>query len=248
MKNDYSFENFKKRREEIRKKTLNTKNSLLRLFLTTFLVVLLSFLVLAGLFSPHLNIPALNDDPDSVTNMSSSDFKSRIDFRLKQIQMDDETINSPLSENQKQKSEAETKIPNMITQKQQEGVIKLDLSNSNSPQSTNNMSVRQNQPAQMQPPIKKNDIQQPPAPYVPKTVQDNSKNYKILVGNYASPEDAQELSDIIFANSSSAGKPYVKSYNGIYCVQVGSYLDFTKAQNIANAYRSKNYKVRVVEE
>ena len=78
MKNEYSFEHFQKRREDIRKINGRTKQTLLRLFLTTFSIVLFSFLVLATIMSPNLNIPALNDDTESINDVSSSDFKSRI--------------------------------------------------------------------------------------------------------------------------------------------------------------------------
>ncbi|MEI8377866.1 MAG: SPOR domain-containing protein [bacterium] len=264
MKSEYSFEHFQKRREEIRKKNSRTKQTILRLFLTTFSIVLFSFLVLASIMSPNLNIPALNDDT-SVDDMSSSDFKSRVDYRLKQIQMDDGTSKPSTSQEPAQEN---GKLQNMISgaQKMQENIIRVDLSTFETPQLPN-------KPYPMQSPTFKNDPaiaeqyappkpkalatqtqpqaqQQPvPPPYVPKTPQQNysnSKSYKILVGNYSSPDEAQGLSDMFSANS--AGKTHIKSYNGIYCVQIGSYSDFTKAQNIANAYRAKNYKVRVVEE
>lgn len=264
MKNEYSFEHFQKRREDIKNRTSRTKQTVLRLFLTTFSIVLFAFLVLATIMSPHLNIPALNDDKDNVSDTSSSDFKSRIDYRLKQIQVADGTnaMQSNTMETNKEIPE-EGKLQNMLSgaQKMQDDIIKVDLSTFEAPQLPNkiaappsptfkNNSYTSEQYAPPKPKalssIQQTQQQQVPTPYVPKTQLDEAKSYKLLVGNYSSPEEAQNVSDIF--SSGSAGKTHIKSYNGIYCVQVGSYSDFTKAQNIANAYRSKNYKVRVVEE
>lgn len=264
MKNEYSFEHFQKRREDIRKRNSHTKKTLLRLFLTTFSIVLFSFLVLATIMSPHLNIPALNDDAENVNDVSSSDFKSRIDYRLKQIQVDDGTSKPALNDSELNNEKSEDgKLQTILSgaQKMQDGVIKVDLSTFDTPQLPNKTSVtpspafkiNNSNSEQYGPPRPKvvssqtQPQQQAPVPYVPKSQQEQTKSYKLLVGNYSSPEEAQNVSDI-FSASSSSGKTYIKSYNGIYCVQVGSYSDFTKAQNIANAYRSKNYKVRVVEE
>ncbi len=263
MKNEYSFEHFQKRREDIRKRNGRTKQTLLRLFLTTFSIVLFSFLVLATIMSPNLNIPALNDDTESINDVSSSDFKSRIDYRLKQIQMADGTT-APTNGAETEKANPETgKLQNILSgaQKMQENIIKIDLSNFDAPQlPTKNYSnpsptfkadsVASEQYAPPKPKTLATQTpsqQQAPTPYIPKNSQEEAKSYKILVGNYTSPEEAQGISDMFSANSSS-GKTHIKSYNGIYCVQIGSYSDFTKAQNIANAYRAKNYKVRVVEE
>lgn len=263
MKSEYSFEHFQKRREEIRKKNGRTKQTLLRLFLTTFSIVLFSFLVLATIMSPNLNIPALNDDADSVNDMSSSDFKSRVDYRLKEIQMDDGTVKPQGSLDASKDPQEEGKLQSMLSgaQKMQDNMIKVDLSTFETPQlpsktpPTQSPSFKNNASLAEQygPPRPKAVAtqvstlpQQAPAPYVPKNPQEELKSYKILVGNYSSPDEAQNISDMFSANS--ARKTHIKSYNGIYCVQIGSYSDFTKAQNIANAYRAKNYKVRVVEE
>lgn len=262
MKNEYSFEHFQKRREDIRKRNSRTKQTLLRLFVTTFSIVLFSFLVLATIMSPNLNIPALNDDADNVNDISSSDFKSRIDYRLKQIQMADGTTAPSNGQETTKTNPEEGKLQNMLSgaQKMQENIIKIDLSNLDTPQFppknyTNQTSASKPIPSTLEQTTTsrpktltmQTQSQQAPAPYIPKNPQENATSYKILVGNYSSPEEAQGISDMFSANS-SAGKTHIKSYNGLYCVQIGSYSDYTKAQNIANAYRAKNYKVRVVEE
>lgn len=256
MSNDYSFENFQKRRDAIKNKKNNEPKSLLRLFGKTFAIALFSFLIVATIISPHLNIPALNDDTESVQDMGSSDFKSRIDYRLQEIKLDDTTKNQtmPQQETSQQLQEAMETANNLV---------KVDLSTFNTPQlpsknynnsptapnfgtsttKSDTSTTPQTMPSNSQPKLK---TQQPSSPYIPKSQQ--SKNYKILVGDYTSPEDAQRAADVFSATSNSPVKPFIKSYNGLYSVQIGSYNDVQKAQNIAGSYKSKNYKVKIIEQ
>lgn len=256
MSNDYSFENFQKRRDAIKNKKNNEPKSLLRLFSKTFAITLFSFLVIATIISPHLNIPALNDDTESMQDMGSSDFKSRIDYRLQEIKLDDTTPNQgmPKKETNQQLQEAMETANNLV---------KVDLSTFNTPQlpaknynntpttpNFKNSTVKpdtatlpQETPSNSQQKLK---AQQPSSPYIPKAQQ--SKNYKILVGDYTSPEDAQKAADMFSTVSNSPVKPFIKSYNGLYSVQVGSYNDAQKAQSMAGSYKSKNYKVKIIEQ
>lgn len=251
MNSDYSYENFKKRREAIKNKQNSEPKSLLRLFGKTFGIALLMFFVLATIISPHINIPALNDDSENVKNMSSSDFKSRIDYRLQQIKFDDQMPGGrAISQGETQGQDSNE-------------LVKVDLSNFNS---LNRPDLKT---ANIEPPtIKKEDIaialpkstpsdflqkqkssvpvQSAPAPYVPKSLQ--GKNYKILLGGYSTPEDAQKLADMLSSVPNTTIKPFIKSHNGLYSVQVGSYNDVKTAQTIANAYKSKNYKVKIIEQ
>lgn len=262
MSNDYSFENFQKRREAIKNKKTSEPKSLMQLFGKTFIIAMVSFLVVATIISPHLNIPALNDDTESVQDMSSSDFKSRVDYRLQEIKLDDQTPNQKMPQNETgdQIQEAMDTANNLV---------KVDLSTFNTPQlptknynktpntpnfgnsstqkESSTIHLQQSMSADIQQKQKTStQLQQSPAPYVPKSVQ--NKNYKILVGDYTSPEDAQKAADILSSASTSPVKPFIKSYNGLYTVQIGSYNDVQKAQNIAGSYKSKNYKVKIIEQ
>lgn len=268
MNNDYSFENFQKRRDEIKKKKNGETKTPLELFVYTFASVLLGFLVIATIISPRLNIPALNDDKESMETMGSSDFKSRVDYRLQKIKQDDTNPAAmqglPLQENPAQMQDAMNTANSLV---------KVDLSTFNTPQlpskNSNNAPMTPNfkppssqkmpsatqqggqlpaQPYAMQKSKTMPQASPTSAPYVPKTQATTSKNYKILVGDYATPEDAQNVANMFAASSSTGAKPMVKSHNGLYSVQVGVYSDSQKAQNLAGAYKAKNYKVKVVEQ
>lgn len=249
MNNDYSFEQFQKRRKELKNKTKSDKDTQINLFVKTFSIFLFSFLLIATIISPHINIPALSDDDSSLKDISSSDFKSRIDYRLKQIQDADTTKSS----SQPQEGSA---LQNMLTTTQ-DNLGNSELPTFNTPklpektvQTTNNTNFELSKipttPQGQYIPLKPNHTavqQQTPAPYVPKT--QTSKNYRILVGNYTSPEDAERVADLLAGPSGS--KPMIKSHNGSYCLQVGVFNDAQKAQNVADVYSAKNYRVKVIE-
>lgn len=253
MKNDYSYENFQKRREEIKRNKNGEEKTPLELFVYTFGAVLLSFLVIATIISPNLNIPALNDDEKSVQDMGSSDFKSRVDYRLQEIKLNDTTPNQaqalPQQETASQLQTAMDKANTLVKAELPTfGAPQLPNKNSNTQTTvTPNFSQQVKKPSQaLQASPVKAQTGQTPAPYIPKTAAQSNRNYKILVGDYASPEDAQRIADMLSASNPSA-RPIIKSHNGAYSVQVGAYTDVQKAQNIAGAYRAKNYKVNIIE-
>lgn len=245
MNNDYSFEQFQKRRKEIKNKAKNTDTKTpLNLFVKTFAIFLFSFLLIATIISPHINIPALSDDDSSLKDISSSDFKSRIDYRLKQIQADDTT--KPSAQTNPQEG---SDLQNILSTQGNS-----ELSTFNTPKlpdktvqttTTESSKVPTLQQGQYIPLKPQSESQQSPAPYVPKAQVQPSKNYRILVGDYVSPEDAQRVADLM--SGASGTRPMIKSHNGSYCLQVGVYNDAQKAQNVAGAYSAKNYKVRVIE-
>jgi hypothetical protein len=258
MNQDYSFEQFQKRRQEIRNKNTKTKKKLLSLFVTTFSIVLFSFLFIATIISPNLNIPALNDD-DNIDTMGSSDFKSqgqdqgqsRVDYRLKEIQNNDETPSTA-----KNNDTAADKFQNVLNSAQS-SLMNVDLSTFGTPQMPNkNYPSQQTSKTQRSRMLEEQQqahsrvtttaATQQPAPYVPKTQKPSS--YKIYVGEYSSPEEAHQMVELFSQNSDSPVRPIVKSTSNGYTVQVGSYNDATRAQTTAGTYKSRNFKVKVVED
>ncbi|MDD3419914.1 MAG: SPOR domain-containing protein [Candidatus Gastranaerophilales bacterium] len=244
MNHDYSFEQFQKRREEIRNKNAKTKKRLLSLFVTTFSIVLFSFLFIATIISPNLNIPALNND-SNIEEVGSSDFKSqgRVDYRLKEIQSDDTTPGT--------KSKLQT-----VLDSAQNSLIKVDLSELSTfgtpqmpektqPTQTKSKMLTEHQQA-LQKSYDTDTNSQQPVPYVPKAQKPSS--YKILVGEYSSPEEARQMVELFSQNSDSPVRPFVKSTNGGYAVQVGSYSELPKAQSTASSYKSRNFKVKIIED
>lgn len=257
MKNEYSFDHFQKRRKHIREKNKRTKKRLLMLFLTTFSAVLMMFLVIANLITPEIDIPALDNDYDKMSDVRSSDFKKRIDSRLQQIKVDDDAPTRLVEKQDKTKEKPKKKEEDIIknffanAEKIKDDIIKLDFSGEENaeppvPESAPDEPevIKLEQPKPKAPKVveKPTTPPPPPAPYPPMQVK--PKRYKVLVGQFNSPEEARRLSETIA--KSSGVKPFIKNHNGRYCVQVGSYGEAQKAQNVAGGYQMKSYPVSVV--
>lgn len=259
MKSEYSFEHFQKRRKYIKEKNKRTKRRLFMLFLTTFSTVLMFFLIIANLITPDIDIPALNNDYDKMSDVRSSDFKKRIDSRLEQIKVDDDGPTRIVEKQQKSKEipKKEEKEEDIIknffanAEKIKDDIIKLDFSGEQNAEPPVPESAP-DEPEPIEPPKpapKKVEVTErpaapppPPAPYPP--VQVKPQRYKVLVGQFNSPEEARRLSETI--SKSSGVRPFIRNHNGKYCVQVGSYAQAQKAQGIANSYQMKSYQVKVI--
>ena len=70
---------------------------------------------------------------------------------------------------------------------------------------------------------------------------------KVLVGKYATLEEAQAAQVSIKANNSNLS-PYVKKIGEIYAVQTGSYQDFNVAKVQAQNLKSKGYEVWIYQQ
>lgn len=273
MKNEYSFDHFQKRRKHIREKNKRTKRRLLMLFLTTFSTVLMMFLVVANIITPEIDIPALNNDYDRMSDIRSSDFKKRVDSRLKQIKVDDDAPARILEKESKDKNKAikaeakaekkketeESIIKNFFAnaEKIKDDIIKLDFSGNNDiqeppvpeaapepepiPEITQEKPKKQEKPKVVEAP---KTPPPPPAAYPPRPIQ--PKRFKVLVGQFNSPQEAKRLAETIARTNGSGVKPFIKNHNGKYCVQVGSYGNSQKAGSVAGNYQMKSYNVKIV--
>lgn len=232
MNEEYSFENFQKRREEIKNKHKTSKRKLSKLFLNTFLLFLLMFLVIGILISPRLNIPATSDNNTTETQ----DTGARIDSRLHDIQAAD---NAPLQAN-----EASKKLSFGLDLFHKSSNDENTLPVFDAPQLPSQNYIRTQMPSSKEQPQKTEiekaqEIQLPTAPATP------AKTYRILVGDYMLEDDAKSIQDLL---ATANVKPAIKTYNGNYVLQVGAFSDYTKAQKVATQYKAKNYKVRIVED
>lgn len=70
---------------------------------------------------------------------------------------------------------------------------------------------------------------------------------KVLIGKYATLEEAQAAQVSIKANNSNLS-PYVKKIGEIYAVQTGSYQDFNVAKVQAQNLKSKGYEVWIYQQ
>ena len=70
---------------------------------------------------------------------------------------------------------------------------------------------------------------------------------KVLIGRYASFEEAQKTQNSIKAKDSSLS-PFVKKVGDVFCVQMGSYQDFNVAKAQAQKLKSLGFDVWIYQQ
>lgn len=86
-----------------RKVTKVNKKRLIFVFFTAFIFFFFICSYLASMFTPSINIPALNNNGEGVS-VTSDDFKGRIDPRLRSIEMQEDTPFSPSQQSNSNKA------------------------------------------------------------------------------------------------------------------------------------------------
>ncbi len=227
-------------------KQIEEKPSYIKLFFGAFFMMLILFVVIAvHLFSSVDTAIGENDEGD--IKESGLGVKHLIDSRLKFIQMED---NNKLPSNQ---------APNVIQTKEEE----LAAENNNSaevqtqtfggqdyshPYGENNSFTSSETtfptPTEQQSTIKHPEGIKPQTSAATHT----ATVYKVYIGSYSTLEQARVAQSII-QDANLGVTSFVKTgSNGAYTIQVGSYNDMTKAQNLTNELRKNHFPARMVQE
>lgn len=211
--------------KEYQKKVTKNPNEGIIIFVSAFFILLLLFLGIAKQISPDIDV-SIGEDENATTSTEEV-AKSAVDERLKNLQEEDETS----------AQQDKTFSPEL-----DEKVVLPDKEKS---ASDNTQPVQQ--------PVKVDEEATPkpsetaaPAPK-PVPVQQHVSTAKVIVGHYATKEQAEVAKGII-AESGLSSSPYVRSIGGAYTIQVGSYATKDKAQELANEFLRNNYPARVIVE
>ena len=70
---------------------------------------------------------------------------------------------------------------------------------------------------------------------------------KIYLGNYSTIEEAMQVQQKVSSEISGI-TPFIKSINGKYIVQLGSFMDREKANALISKTRSQGYNPKIIEE
>lgn len=230
-------------RYKTKKKKDKSKNGAL-IFITTFFVTLLIFTVVAKSLSPNVDV-SINDETETDAKESGLGVKKFIDERLKSIQMEDNSAGVSVKDEQKPKyNDAGF---DRYSQEQEE---KMDI-----PVSDNNNSYENN--TEINNPITLNNNQQrttnktsrPPRPSTKdlSTPYVSTKMTKVYVGRYSTVEQAKVAQGILMDSGINI-TPFIKNVNGSYTLQVGSYSNRAKADDLATELQRNNFPARVVQD
>ena len=222
-------------------KQVEEKPSYIKLFFGAFFMMLILFVVIAvHLFSSVDTAIGENDEGD--IKESGLGVKHLIDSRLKFIQMED---NNKLPSNQvpnviQSKEEAMTQTNNSSDEVQVQTFGGQDYSHPYG--NSNSFSTSQT----TFPEVDKQTIKHPTG--VQQQTSSTNTVYKVFVGTYSTLEQARVAQNIV-QDANLGVTSFVKTLNnGTYTIQVGSYSDVTKAQNLTNDLKRNHFPARMVQE
>lgn len=206
--------------KEYQKKVTQKPNEGIAIFVSAFFILLLLFLGIAKQISPDVDV-SIGDDSVSNSETVGID-KNNVDERLKLLQMED---NGMAGEDEMFNSELDEKV--VIPEKKEE----------------KQETVKQEEAVVEKEPAPKTEQTATPAP----KVTQQSVNAKVVVGYYATKEQAEVAKGII-AEAGLNISPFVRSIGGAYTIQVGSYSTREKAQTVVNDLLRNNYPARIIVE
>jgi len=203
----------------------NNYQSLFLLFLTAFLVMLLFFTAVARHLSPEVDI-AIGDEEEVEAKESGLGVKRFIDDRLKFIQQEDQGVVKKAidkkveEETLKERMAEDTLVPEL----DEKVVIPYSF---------------KKQEAEAQAPAQKVDTK----PVTPSY----NKVLKVCVGKYATVEQAR-VAQSILQDSEVGVSSFIKLINGSYTLQVGSFTERAKAEQLLNELVRNSFPARIIQE
>ena len=239
--------NYKEYRDKVKK---NPNESVI-MFISAFFVMLLLFLGIAKQLSPDVDVSIGSDEQQTAENTESyEDYaKSSIDERLKLIQMEDAGVHSDNESIFDDSLEERVELPDFVKKHEQP-----DESNTTEPNDPLPGAEKQKEAVSQN--IVEHPVTKPePQPEVQPTQQPKEQtpaaptpvNAKVVVGYYATAEQAQVAKGILMDAGLNIN-PFVKQIGGAYTIQVGSFSSREKAQTAANELLRNNFPARIIVE
>lgn len=215
------------------KKKVGSKNNIVT-FVVTFFITLLVFTAVAKSLSPDVDVTIGNDSQTDAKDTGLG-VKKFIDDRLKMIQMDDNSAGVSLPADGNKPSRFGTNV-NDNSMQQLEEKVSLPQDNPDNAQIEDE-------------PIVLNPKKQPPRPSAKdlSAPVSTAVSAKVIVGRYATFEQAKVAQEILLDSGLNI-TPFVRSYNGGYTLQVGSYTSRAKAEELSTELQRNNFPARIIQE
>ena len=210
------------------------------LFALVFILTLFGLSYLVKSFSPEVDVAIGNND--ALTFADSDTEIKTVDERLKWIQMEDElpsvAIRTP-------KSKSDISIEHK-KKKQDKNEIQREKDIKNEPVITKNTDYlsKSKDKEKLDFRLIKTDISDKSKE---KQKNETTKVSKVYIGKFDTIEEAVNTQRKI-ASEEPETIPFIKSINGKYVVQVGSFSDEDKAHSLAKKMLSKGYKAKSITE
>ncbi len=201
----------------------NNYQSLFLLFLTAFLVMLLFFTAVARHLSPDVDI-AIGDEEEVEAKETGLGVKRFIDDRLKFIQQEDQGV-----------------VKQAIDKKVEDETIKERMTE-------DTLVPELDEKVVIPYAIQKQEVEKPVQKVETKPVTPTyNKILKVCVGKYATVEQAR-VAQSILQDSDVGVSSFIKMVNGSYTLQVGSFTERSKAEQLLNELLRNSFPARIIQE
>ena len=201
----------------------NNYQSLFLLFLTAFLVMLLFFTAVARHLSPEVDI-AIGDEEEVEPKETGLGVKRFIDDRLKFIQQEDQGV-----------------VKQAIDKKVEDETIKERMTE-------DTLVPELDEKVVIPYAIQKQEVEKPVQKVEPKPVTPTyNKILKVCVGKYATIEQAR-VAQSILQDSEVGVSSFIKMVNGSYTLQVGSFTERSRAEQLLNELLRNSFPARIIQE
>ena len=201
----------------------NNYQSLFLLFLTAFLVMLLFFTAVARHLSPEVDI-AIGDEEEVEPKETGLGVKRFIDDRLKFIQQEDQGV-----------------VKQAIDKKVEDETIKERMTE-------DTLVPELDEKVVIPYAIQKQEVEKPVQKVETKPVTPTyNKILKVCVGKYATVEQAR-VAQSILQDSDVGVSSFIKMVNGSYTLQVGSFTERSKGEQLLNELLRNSFPARIIQE
>lgn len=221
------YMNYSKYKKEKR----NNFQNFFLLFVTAFLVMLLFFTAVAKHLSPEVDV-AIGEEEEVEAKENGLGVKRFIDDRLKFIQQEDQGIvKKAVDKRVEQETLKERMTDDTLVPELDEKVVIP-------------YSVQKQEKQTPTPKVTENTTQKIEAK--PATPTYNSI-FKVVVGKYSTVEQAR-VAQSILQDSDVGVSSFIKTINGTYTLQVGSFTERSKAEQLLNELLRNSFPARIIQE
>ncbi len=222
------YMNYSKYKKEKR----NNFQNFFLLFVTAFLVMLLFFTAVAKHLSPEVDV-AIGEEEEIEAKENGLGVKRFIDDRLKFIQQEDQGIVKKAVDKRVEQETIKERLTDdtLVPELDEKVVIPYAIQKQEKQEKQSQKAVEN--PAQK--------IEAKPA-----TPTYNSI-FKVVVGKYSTVEQAR-VAQSILQDSDVGVSSFIKTINGTYTLQVGSFTERSKAEQLLNELLRNSFPARIIQE
>lgn len=219
------YMNYSKYKKERR----NNFQNFFLLFVSAFLVMLLFFTAVAKHLSPEVDV-AIGDEEEVEAKENGLGVKRFIDDRLKFIQQEDQGIvKKAVDKRVEQETLKERMTDDTLVPELDEKVV-IPYAIQKQDKQLPNIAEKTAQ-----------KIESKPAEPTYNSI------FKVVVGKYATVEQAR-VAQSILQDSDVGVSSFIKTINGTYTLQVGSFTERSKAEQLLNELLRNSFPARIIQE